>query len=217
MKKLFFLCVLLISLQGFAQKLPSISEKTANLNKFEGFIPFYWDEDSGKIWLEVATFNQEFLYVSSLPAGLGSNDIGLDRGLLGDEKVVFFNKVGRKILLIQPNLRYRAITNDANEKRAIEQSFAQSTLWGFTVEAEGNGKYLVDATDFLMNDPMGIPDRLKDSKQGSYAPDKSRSAMYFARTKNFPLNSEFEVTLTFTGGSDAGNFVKSVTDRKAHV
>ena len=211
MKKLLLLCLLLVSFQNFSQKLSSIAEKTANLKKYEGFMPFYWDEDSGKIWLEVSKLNQEFLYISSLPSGLGSNDIGLDRGLLGDEKVVFFNKVGRKIMLIQPNLRYRAITNDANEKRAIEQSFAQSTLWGFTVEAEENGKYLVDATDFLMTDPMGIPDRLKDMKQGSYAMDKSRSAMYFARTKNFPLNSEFEVTMTFTGGSDAGNFVKSVT------
>ena len=211
MKKLLFLCVLLFSLQGFAQKLPSITEKTANLKKYDGFMPFYWDEDSGKIWLEISKLNQEFLYISSLPAGLGSNDIGLDRGLLGDEKVVFFNKVGRKIMLVQPNLRYRAITNDANEKRAIEQSFAQSTLWGFTVEAEENGKYLVDATDFLMTDPMGIPDRLKDMKQGTYSMDKSRSAMYLARTKNFPLNSEFEITMTFTGGSDAGNFVKSVT------
>ena len=152
MKKLILLTLLLFSFQNFAQKLPSISEKMANLKKYEGFMPFYWDEDAGKIWFEIAKFNQEFLYVSSLPAGLGSNDIGLDRGLLGDEKVVFFNKVGRKILLIQPNLRYRAITNDANEKRAIEQSFAQSTLWGFTVEAEENGKFLVDATDFLMTD-----------------------------------------------------------------
>ena len=211
MKKLILLALLLFSLQNFAQKLPSISEKTANLKKYEGFMNFYWDEDAGKIWLEIAKFNQEFLYVSSLPAGLGSNDIGLDRGLLGDEKVVLLNKVGRKILLIQPNLRYRAITNDANEKRAIEQSFAQSTLWGFTVEAEENGKFLVDATDFLMTDPMGITDRLKDMKQGTYSPDKSRSAMYFARTKNFPLNSEFEVSMTFTGGSDAGNYVKSVT------
>jgi Met-zincin/Domain of unknown function (DUF5117) len=211
MKKLILLLTLIFPLQIFAQKLPSIAEKTANLKKYEGFMPFYWDEDAGKIWLEISKFNQEFLYVSSLPAGLGSNDIGLDRGLLGDEKVVFFNKVGRKILLVQPNLRYRAVTNDANEKRAIEQSFAQSTLWGFTVEAEENGKYLVDATDFLMSDPMSIPERLRDNKQGSYSLDKSRSAMYLARTKNFPLNSEFEVTQTFTGGSDAGNFVKSVT------
>ncbi len=211
MKKLLTLLLLLFTLQTNAQKPPTISEKTANLKKYEGFMPFYWDEDSGKIWLEISKLNQDFLYLYSLPAGLGSNDIGLDRGLLGEERLVFFNKVGRKIMLVQPALKYRAITNDANEKRAIEQSFAQSTLWGFTVEAEENGKYLVDATDFLMSDPMGIPDRLKDMKQGSYSVDKSRSAMYLARTKNFPLNSEFEVTMTFTGGSDAGNYVKSVT------
>jgi hypothetical protein len=211
MKKLFPLIILLISLQTFAQKLPSILEKSANAKKYEGFMPFYWDEDTGKIWLEISKLNQDFLYVTALPAGLGSNDIGLDRGLLGVERVVSFQKIGRKIMLVQPNLQYRAITNDANEKRAVEQSFAQSTLWGFTVEAEDNGKYLVDATEFLMQDAIGVSDRLKDMKQGSYGLDKSRSAMYLARTKNFPLNTEFEVSMTFTGGNDAGNFVKSVT------
>jgi Met-zincin/Domain of unknown function (DUF5117)/Domain of unknown function (DUF5118) len=211
MKKLILLLTFLFSLQTFAQKLPSISEKTANTKKYEGFMPFYWDEDTGKIWLEIAKLNQDFLYVTALPAGLGSNDIGLDRGLLGVERVVSFQKIGRKIMLVQPNLQYRAITNDANEKRAVEQSFAQSTLWGFTVEAEDNGKYLVDATDFLMQDAIGVSDRLRDMKQGNYNLDKSRSAMYLERTKNFPLNSEFEVSMTFTGGNDAGNYVKSVT------
>ncbi|MEA5401513.1 zinc-dependent metalloprotease [Arcicella sp. DC2W] len=211
MKKLPLLILLFFYFQTFADKLPSIAEKTASFKKYEGFMNYWWDEDNGKIWLEVSNLNQEFLYVTSLPAGLGSNDIGLDRGLLGDEKVVFFNKVGRKILLIQPNLKYRAITNDANEKRAITQSFAQSTLAGFTVEAEENGKYLIDVTDLLMQDAMGVTDRIKGMGEGSYALDKSRSAMYFERTKNFPLNSEFEVSLTFTGGSDAGRFVKSVT------
>lgn len=211
MKKLPLLILLFFCFQTFADKLPSISEKTASFKKYEGFMNYWWDEDNGKVWLEVSNLNQEFLYITSLPAGLGSNDIGLDRGLLGDEKVVFFNKVGRKILLIQPNLKYRAITNDANEKRAVTQSFAQSTLAGFTIEAEENGKYLVEITDLLMQDAMGVSDRIKGMGEGSYSLDKSRSAMYFERTKNFPLNSEFEVSLTFTGGSDAGRFVKSVT------
>lgn len=211
MKKLPLLILLFFCFQTFADKLPSISEKTASFKKYEGFMNYWWDEENGKVWLEVSNLNQEFLYISSLPAGLGSNDIGLDRGLLGDEKVVFFNKVGRKILLIQPNLKYRAITNDANEKRAVMQSFAQSTLAGFTIEAEENGKYLIEITDLLMQDAMGVTDRIKGMGEGSYSLDKSRSAMYFERTKNFPLNSEFEVSLTFTGGSDAGRNVKSVT------
>jgi hypothetical protein len=83
-----------------------------------------------------------------LPAGLGSNDIGLDRGLLGDEKVVFFQKIGRKILLTQPNYKYRALTNDANEKRAVQQSFASSTIWGIRGRSRRRWKSFVDATDF---------------------------------------------------------------------
>src|SRR6266496_1251642 len=150
------LFLLLAPLFTVAQKLPTIEEKTKDLKKFEGFFNFYWDENTGKIWLEVDTLETETLYTISLPAGLGSNDIGLDRGLSGGGRIVKFSKTGRKILLIQPNYEYRAITKDAAEKRAVEQSFAQSTLWGFTVEAESNNHFLVDATDFLLRDVMQV-------------------------------------------------------------
>lgn len=173
---------------------------------------FYWDENTGKIWLEIDKLETEILYVTSLPAGLGSNDVGLDRGLLGAERIVKFSKNGRKILLIQPNYNYRAITNDIAEKRAVEQSFAQSVLWGFTIEAETGDHYLVDATDFLLRDAMQVSIRLKSGQQGNYTLDKSRSAFYLPRTKNFPLNSEFESTVTFVNTDGiTGSFVNSVT------
>ena len=195
-----------------AQKLPTIEEKTKELKKHEGFFNFYWDENTGKIWLEVDTLDTEILYTVSLPAGLGSNDIGLDRGLSGGGRIVRFSKTGRKILLIQPNYEYRAVTKDAAEKRAVEQSFAQSTLWGFTVEAESNNHYLVDATDFLLRDAMQAANRIKSNQQGNYVLDKTRSAIYLPRTKNFPLNSEFETTITFVNNDGiTGNFVNSVT------
>ncbi|MEP6700396.1 MAG: zinc-dependent metalloprotease, partial [Bacteroidota bacterium] len=127
------------------------------------------------------------------------------------ERIVKFSKTGRKILLIQPNYNYRAITNDVGEKRAVEQSFAQSTLWGFTVEAETGNHYLVDATDFLLRDAMQVSNRLKISQQGNYTMDKSRSAIYLSRTKNFPLNTEFEATVTFINGDgNTGNYLQSV-------
>jgi len=211
MRKLLFL-FLLSPLVTIAQKLPTIEEKTKDFKKYEGFLNFYWDENAGKIWLEIDKPDTEILYITSLPAGLGSNDVGLDRGLLGGEKIVKFSKTGRKILLIQPNYNYRAITNDAAEKRAVEQSFAQSTLWGFTIEAESNNHYLVDATDFLMRDAMQVANRLRSSKQGNYSPDKTRSAVYLPRTKNFPQNTEFEATLTFVNSDGTtGNYVNSVT------
>src|SRR5690348_17262455 len=123
MKKLLLL-VLLIPLFGHSQKLPAVEEKTKDLKKYEGFFNFYWDENTGKVWLEINRLDTEVLYLVSLPAGLGSNDIGLDRGLSGGGRIIEFTKVGRKILMIQPNYDYRAITTDPAEKRAVEQSFA---------------------------------------------------------------------------------------------
>ena len=210
MRKYFFL-LLLLPLFTLAQKIPSIEEKTNGLKKYEGYFTFYWDENAGKLWLEVDKLDTEFLYVVSLPAALGSNDIGLDRGLLGDDRVVKFNKVGRKLLLVQPNYAYRALSNDVAEKRAVEQSFAQSTIWGFTVEAESNGKYLIDATDFLMRDAMKVSNTIRRNRQGNYQLDKSRSAMYLPRTKNFPFNSELEVSITYTNNDgEVGNFIQPV-------
>jgi len=217
MRKYFFLLLLLpllIAAQNLPagrQGLPTIEEKTNGLKKYEGYFNFYWDENTGKVWLEVDKLDTEILYVVSLPAGLGSNDIGLDRGLLGDDRVVKFSKVGRKILLVQPNYGYRALSNDNAEKRAVEQSFAQSTIWGFALEAESNGKYLVDATDFLMRDAMKVSNAIRRMRQGNYLLDKSRSAMYLSRTKNFPLNSELEVSVTYVNtDGEVGNFVQPV-------
>ena len=211
MQKLFLL-LLLSPVCLTAQKLPTIEEKTKDFKKYEGFLNFYWDENAGKIWLEVDKLDTEILYFTSLPAGLGSNDVGLDRGLLGGERIVKFSKTGRKILLIQPNYNYRAVTNDAAEKRAVEQSFAQSTLWGFTTEAESGNHYLVDATDFLMRDAMQVANRLRSNQQGNYSLDKTRSVIYLPRTKNFPLNTELETTVTFTNSDGTtGNYVNTVT------
>ena len=206
------LFLLFVPLFASSQKLATIEEKTKDLKKFEGFFNFYWDEHTGKVWLEVDTLDTEILYTISLPAGLGSNDIGLDRGLSGGGRIIKFSKTGRKILMIQPNYEYRAITKDAAEKRAVEQSFAQSTLWGFTVEAESNNHYLIDATDFLLRDAMQVTNRIKSSQQGNYSLDKTRSAIYLPRTKNFPLNTDFETTITFVNNDGiTGNFVNSVT------
>ncbi|MDQ6763622.1 MAG: zinc-dependent metalloprotease [Bacteroidota bacterium] len=209
--KIFFCFLFILPLFISAQKLPSIEQRTKGMQKQEGFFNFYWDEENGKIFLEINKLDSEILYQTSLPAGLGSNDIGLDRGLPGETRIVKFIKVGRKILMMQPNYTYRAITNDANERRAVEQSFAQSTLWAFTEKAENNNAVLVDATDFLLRDAMHIPQTLKKNMQGTYALDTSRRVMYLERTKNFPLNTEFEASLTFVNNDDApGPLVSSV-------
>jgi hypothetical protein len=188
----------------------TIAEKTAGALKLAGYFNLYWDAKAGKLWLEVDKWGVEFLYQSSLPAGIGSNDIGLDRGQLGATRIVRFERSGPKVLLIQSNLDYRAVSNDPEERRAVRDSFAESALWGFTVEAEDGERVLVDATKFFLRDAHHVPEALRRTKQGSYKLDDTRCALYLPRTKNFPLNTEVEATLTFAG-DEPGQWVKDVT------
>jgi hypothetical protein len=188
----------------------SIAEKTKTMELHKGYFNYYWDAAQGKIFIVVDKLETPFLYVNSLPAGLGSNDIGLDRGQIGDSRIVYFQRVGKKLLLTQPNTDYRAVTSDPREQKAVNESFAQSILFSFTIEAEEANTLLVDATSFLLRDAHGAADRIRKMKQGTYSLNEGRSAIYIKNTKNFPKNSEFEATLTFVGGSDAGRFVQTV-------
>ena len=166
----------------------SIAEKTKTMELHKGYFNYYWDAAQGKIFLAVDKLETPFLYVNSLPAGLGSNDIGLDRGQIGDSRIVFFQRVGKKLLLTQPNTDYRAVTSDPREQKAVNESFAQSILFSFNVEAEEANILLVDATPFLLRDAHGAADRIRKMKQGTYSLNEGRSAIYITNTKNFPKN-----------------------------
>jgi Met-zincin/Domain of unknown function (DUF5117)/Domain of unknown function (DUF5118) len=188
----------------------TITEKTANTQKLAGYFNLYWDAKQGKLWLEIDKWNSEFLYQSGLSAGIGSNDIGLDRGQLGATRIVRFERSGPKVLLVQENLDYRAISDDQAERRAVHDSFAESVLAGFAVSAEEKERVLVDATDFFLRDGHDIPAALRKTKQGTYHLDPARCAIYLPLTKNFPMNTEVESILTFAG-DEPGAWVKQVT------
>jgi hypothetical protein len=204
--------------------IPTIAARTANMRKLPGYFPLYWDERAGKIFLEIDRFDSEFLYVDSLPAGMGSNDLGLDRGQIGGSRLVKFIRSGPKVLLLQPNYDFRAINGSADERRAVEESFAQSVLWGFDVQAEEDGRVLLDATQFYLRDAHNIPQAIQRAQPiggraqlnaggGGGSPfhlDATRSAFYLPNTKNFPKNTEVETILTFTG-ENANRFVREVT------
>ncbi|HEU5021476.1 MAG TPA: zinc-dependent metalloprotease [Bryobacteraceae bacterium] len=207
--------VLLLSLAAIAlvqaQAAPeTIAEKTQGMAAMPGYFPLYHEAKTGRLFLEISRWNEDFLYIDSLPAGVGSNDIGLDRGQIGNSRVVRFERFGPKILLVQPNQDYRAEAGDPQQRQDVAESFAQSVLWGFTAEAEEGGRVLVDATAFFLRDVHGIPETLAGKRQGGYSLDEKRSAIYPDRTKNFPRNTEVEALLTFAG-HDAGQWLASVT------
>jgi hypothetical protein len=194
---LHFFLIFVLAASFLSAQLPDIDQKTAGMKKFPGYFSFYWDAGAGKVWLEIDKFDTEFLYVSSLPAGLGSNDIGLDGRQLGQTHIVEFHRVGSKVLMIQPNYSFRALSDDEAEKRAVDEAFAKSVIWGFRAEAESGDRVLVEATTFLMQDAHGVVQRLQRSNQGNFRADMTRSAIHLPRTKNFPNNTEFDAILTF--------------------
>ncbi|WKD86831.1 hypothetical protein KCTC32516_02211 [Polaribacter huanghezhanensis] len=186
------------------------------VTKYKGYFNFYYDSSTDKIFLEISKLESEFLYVNALSEGIGSNDIGLDRGKLGGGAVVFFRKAGNKILLIQSNQEYRALTDNVEEKKSIKEAFAKSVLHGFVIKEEKNNTYLVDATSFFMQDTFGVSNTLSRSGEGAYNVDLSRSAFNLARTKAFKKNVEFDVLLTFKG-TPKGRNLWSVTPNATAV
>ncbi len=195
--------------------IPSIVEKMAGLERRAGLLMLYPDPDHGRVWLELPPPRErgvigEFLYVEGLVTGLGSNPVGLDRGQLGSSRVVRLRLVGNRVLIEQPNFAFRALGGDAPEKRAVDESFATSVLWGGEIAARSaEGSLLVDITSLLVRDVHGVATTLARTEQGSFELDLSRSAVDFDRVLAFPENLEFEAVLTFSG-KEPGGHIRSV-------
>lgn len=212
------LLIIFLSLNITAQRKElrkSKTKSTDQISKYDsmksylGFFNFYYDQANDHIYLKVDDLEKEFLYVNSLSEGIGSNDIGLDRGQLGGRRVVYFKKAGNRLLLVEPNQKYRANSSNYLEKESIKQAFAKSVIWSFPIKETIDSGYLIDLNEFLLNDAHGVSMRLKSRKQGSYSVNKSRSSMELKRTKAFPKNIEFDVQLTFTG-EPKGELIRSV-------
>ncbi|WP_260740300.1 zinc-dependent metalloprotease [Tunturiibacter lichenicola] len=191
----------------------NISSKTTGMKHIDGYLPLDWDAKAGKLYLEVPHLETDILYTHSLPYGTGSNDLGLDRGQISEGQIVRFERTGPKVLLVQPNQQFRSSSTDPAELLAVRQSFPESVLFGFKVEAEDpNGTVLVDATDFYLRDAHGVAEALTQTRQGTYKVDLTRSTIALDATKAFPKNTEVESILTFiTDDPSKGEFVANVT------
>ena len=199
-----------VSTSSALAALPSIGEFTSDMTKKDGLIPVYYDDESDKVYLAVPTDHAEYLFQSSLPYGVGSNDIGLDRGQLGNTRLVSFEKFGNKVLLKQHNTKYRAAHGSDAEKQSIDEAFADSVIAGFTLVAKNDSASLIDYTPFLLSDIHGIGNRLAGTNQGSFSVDNMRSGVYLPKTKGFEKNTELEALVTFAG-KKPGEYVQQVT------
>ena len=179
----------------------SVESVLLNTQEMPGFIPLHWDSEEGRLYADISGVEGPFIYYNGLSHGVGSNDLGLDRGRLGDTFLVEFRKVGKKVFLAALNTKYTARSEDAQERRAVAEAFAESIIWGFAVVESGLNTLVIDLTDFALSDATGIADLLAARGEGSFSIDENRSAIYLPKTKSFPDNTEIDATLTFAGKS----------------
>ncbi|WP_348687128.1 MULTISPECIES: zinc-dependent metalloprotease [Rheinheimera] len=187
----------------------TVADYTRGMTHQRGYFDFYHDASSDKLYLLIDKLEQPFIFQSSLPRGLGSNDIGLDRGQLGETRLVQFERFGSKVLLKQLNTYYRAESDNSAERASAEEAFASSVIAGLPVVAAEQGRVLVDYTAFLQSDIHQISVSLAKQKQGNFKPDSNRSGVYLPRSKAFERNTELEALVTYTG-DNAGEFVRQV-------
>ncbi len=192
-----------------AQDLPSIEDHTEGTTAMAGFFNLYWDDATGSLYWEIADLDSEFLYQISMGSGLGSNPVGIDRGQLRGTHVFEARRIGPRVLLVEPNYGFRAITENTAEARAVREAFAPSVHWGFDIVARTGDRVLVDATEFFMRDARGVVNQIAQRGQGQFQLEESRSAIYLPNTKSFPENTEVEAMLTFTSDRP-GNLVSGV-------
>lgn len=193
-----------------------VAARTAGLERREGLLTLAFDRRAGKVWLEVPPARGErgevasYLYVHGLLSGMGSNPVGLDRGQLRDAVIVTLRRVGGRVLLEQPNFKFRALSEHPEERQAVRESFATSVLWAGDIVAEGaDGRALVDFTSFLLRDAHGAAGALRAANQGSWSFDAARSAVDFDACLVFPENLELESLLTLQSG-DPGPLARDV-------
>ena len=186
----------------------SFASALAGTERHDGLLPVHVDARKGRLLLELPAPEGpdgelgRFLYLEGLRSGLGHNDVGLDRGQMGDARLVRFRRLGRRVLLEQPNMAFRADGGSVDAVRAAQESFATSVLWATQATAVSrDGRCLVDLESLLVRDAHEVAPRLSSSGQGRYSLDAGRSLVDAGAFRAFPDNLEFEALLTYAGDS----------------
>src|SRR5215218_9342660 len=183
---------------GAAPAGTSIAGRTSGMEKRDGFLPLYLDGTSGKLLLELPADSTRLLLFVSEATGLGSNPVGLDRG-------------GEQVLVVFENWNYRSSLRDnAAHARTVAESFPPSTVAALPLVAREGERLLVDATDFFVRDWVDVAGTLAAARQGSYSLARERSGVARAHTRNFPRNTEVDVSLTFATTGDPGRTVQAI-------
>src|SRR5687768_5990412 len=171
-------------------------------------LPVRYDASTGKVFLTIRRPGEEMLYLNTLAGGVGS--LGLDRGQVGAEAVVRFERHGARVHLIQTNTTHRAVAGNPALRRSVEESFPRSVLASLPVVSDAPAGIVVDATDFFLSDVFNVIGEIRSARNGTVRIDRDRSAIVAANTKAFPANTEVRAALSYVT-DDPGPELRSVS------
>lgn len=184
-----------------------IAKAVEGLERHDGLLPVFVNRKDGKILIRLPAPDAEgvqgrYLYQTYLRAGLGSNPVGLDRSAPGDTQVLVFRRAGGKMVAQFENYSFIGEHGSADERQAVRESFAISTVWSTDVVAQdADGAVLIDISGFLTRDAMNIARQLKAGDQGDFRLAADLSFPDTGAVAAFPKNVELEATETFVSDS----------------
>lgn len=198
-----------------AMRLAEGDRSPAESRRLVGLLELELDAAQGRLWLVLPAQTQageplaRLLLVEGLTSGLGSTPVGLDRGSVGDARIVALRRVGARLVIEAENHAFLAASPEAAERRAARESFPTSVLWAGPIETRADGRSVCELTSFVVRDAYGVAGALAARGQGAFRLDLERSALDPAACLVFPDNVELEALLTF-GADDPGPQVRAL-------
>jgi hypothetical protein len=111
--------------------------------------------------MEINKLDTEMLYSTGPDGGAGVERHRARSRHRGQGRVVKFQRIGPRVMMVQPNYTWRANSQNPDELHASRTRSPKSIPVGASRSAaETDGRVLVDATDFFLRDVVNVGPRL---------------------------------------------------------
>ncbi|WP_258036884.1 MULTISPECIES: zinc-dependent metalloprotease [unclassified Streptomyces] len=153
---------------------------------------------SGRLLLAVRRFDTPFLLAGALASGVGSSELGLDRGRIGKARLAEFRRIGGHAVLVATP-KHRLARGGRAAVRAGAESFAHSVLWSAPVLRDTADGALVDAGSLALLDVHGVAEQLAERGQGEHTVAPDASFPLVTEATDGPRGVRLPALLTFRG------------------
>ncbi len=170
---------------------------------YDGFFKLYQKKEKLYCEIQPAQLEQPFLCLISLSRGLGRGF--LISGMIMDDWLLVWRRVGDNVHLVRKNVRYRAEAGTPTAQ-AVDYSYSDSILFSLKIESihPQRKSLLVDISPVFISDLLPLARSIAADARF----DKTRST--WGTVKAFPKNVELRVEAVYTSQS----YIETVPDSR---